>query len=109
MESEHRRAMEKRQRERELEEMEPERRCPECGTAMRLGFLVERNAPLQIITLGEGVYWTPDEAGLIGTRVALKSYACPECGYITLYVRRLDTDKNTILSAPTKSRITTIS
>lgn len=85
------------------DEMEAERLCPECGTVMRLGFLVERNTPLSILTLGEGVYWTPYEEGLIGTRVALKSYACPECGYVTLYVRRLDQDRNTILKASTRT------
>jgi len=85
------------------EEMEAERLCPECRTVMRLGFLVERNSPLSFTTLGEGVYWTPCEEGLIGTRVALKSYACPECGYVTLYVRRLDQDRNIILKAPTRT------
>jgi DNA-directed RNA polymerase subunit RPC12/RpoP len=84
-------------------EMEAERLCPECRTAMRLGFLVERDSPLSFTTLGEGVYWTPCEEGLIGTRVALKSYACPECGYVTLHLRRLDQDRNTILKAPTRT------
>lgn len=108
LDSARRQSLEERRRKKALEEKEAERFCPECGTAMRLGFLVERNTPLQIITLGEGVYWTPDEGGLIGTRVGLKSYACPECGYVTLYVRRLDQDRNTILQAPTRTRKNTI-
>lgn len=69
---------------------EPERRCPECGEAMRCGYLVETNTPLTLLTLGEGIYWTSGEAGLLGERVALKAYACPGCGYIGLYARRLD-------------------
>jgi len=76
--------------------------CSKCGATMRVGFLVERNTPFSLDTIGEGVYWTPSEAGLLGDRVALRSYACPECGYVEQYVRRLHIDKRIILSAPTK-------
>lgn len=76
--------------------------CPKCGTIMRIGFLVERNSPLSMDTIGEGIYWCPSEVGLLGYRVALKSYACPECGYVEQYIRRLNVDKRIILSAPTK-------
>ena len=84
---------------------EPEKKCPECQTVMRFGFIVERNTPLTLLTLGEGIYWSPGEAGVIGNRVALKSYACPECGYISLYARRLDQDKSKIMKAPTRPSI----
>jgi rubrerythrin len=76
--------------------------CSKCGTLMHRGFMVERNAPLQIFTLGEGIYWSPSEGGLIGKRVAVMAYACPTCGYIEHYVRRLHSDKPIIESAPTK-------
>jgi len=69
---------------------EPERLCPGCGEAMRCGYLVETNAPLALLTLGEGIYWTPGEAGLLGERVALKAYMCPGCGYVGLYARWLE-------------------
>jgi len=78
---------------------EPERRCPGCGEAMRCGYLVETNAPLALLTFGEGIYWTPGEAGLLGERVALKAYACPGCGYIGLYARWLDRHRNIIEKA----------
>ena len=68
----------------------PDYACPECGSAMRCGYLVETNTPLMLLTLGEGIYWTPGEAGLLGERVALKAYACPGCGYIGLYARRME-------------------
>lgn len=76
--------------------------CPKCDTIMRLGYTMERDSPIQIITLGTGLYWSPGEGGIIGTRVALKAYLCPECGYLEQYARRLQRDKETILSAPTK-------
>ena len=78
---------------------EPERHCPECGNAMRCGYLVETNAPLTLLTLGEGIYWTSGEAGLLGERVALKAYACPGCGHIGLYARRLDKQRALIEKA----------
>jgi len=68
---------------------------------MRVGFLVERDSPLALWTLGEGIYWTPGEAGMIGERVGVKAYACPQCGYIEHYVRRLEKDRAVILRAPT--------
>ena len=76
--------------------------CPKCGTIMRLGFLVEKNSPFQITTLFEGIYWTYDELGTIGTRIPLKSYACPECGNVEIKIRRLKKNKKKILLAPTK-------
>lgn len=78
-----------------------EKSCPKCGTVMRCGFMVERDSPLHIWTIGEGIYWSPGEEGVIGSRVGVKAYACPECGYIEHYVRRLEKDKSTILRAPT--------
>ena len=63
--------------------------------------MVERDSPLSILTLGQGIYWSPAEEGVIGKRVAVKAYACPECGYIEQYVRRLEQDRETILRAPT--------
>lgn len=63
--------------------------------------MVERDSPLHIWTIGEGIYWSPGEEGVIGSRVGVKAYACPECGYIEHYVRRLEKDKSTILRAPT--------
>ena len=81
-----------------------DKKCPKCGTAMRAGFIVERESPLSLWTYGSGVYWTPGEAGMIGERVAVKAYACPQCGYIEHYIRYLDKDKGTILSAPTRFR-----
>lgn len=75
-----------------------EKKCPKCDTIMRRGFLVESNNPLQITTIGEGIYWSQYEGGL--SRVALRAYACPECGYIEQYVRRLELGKEAILKAP---------
>jgi hypothetical protein len=77
------------------------RYCPECRTEMRKGFIVERNTPLQLSTIGEGVYWTPGEAGVLGQRVALKAYMCPNCGYMSTYARFLKRDHETILKAGT--------
>ena len=78
--------------------------CPKCGSAMHAGFIVERESPLSLYTYGSGVYWTPDEGGPIGGRVALKAYACPQCGYIEHYVRYLDKDREIVLRAPTRFR-----
>jgi rubrerythrin len=90
-----------RQIAKELERRNEEKHCPECDSIMHFGFLVERNSPLQVFTLGEGVYWTPSEAGLAGSLVALNSWACPECGYVCLNVRSLSVDRTKILNAPT--------
>jgi len=78
-----------------------ERACPKCGTTMRSGFMVERDSPLSLWTIGQGIFWTPGEGGLIGERVGVKAYACPDCGYIEHYIRRLEKDRKTILTAPT--------
>ena len=71
--------------------------CPKCEEPMRRGFLVERNSPLQIVTLGEGLFWAPGEGGLMGDRAGLVSYACPNCGFVEVYIRRLSKDKQIIL------------
>jgi len=91
-----RRAMEERRRKQELEE--PERRCPECGTAMRVGYLVERNPLIEDIVLGREIYWSPDRS----SEVALNAHVCPSCGLVRLYARKLEADRNTILKAPTR-------
>ncbi|MBN2334328.1 hypothetical protein JXL21_02130 [Candidatus Bathyarchaeota archaeon] len=77
----------------------PERHCPECGEAIRCGYLVETNTPLTLMTLGEGIYWSAGEGGMLGDRVALKAYACPGCGHIGLYARRLEKDRAIIEKA----------
>jgi hypothetical protein len=71
---------------------------------MHAGFIVERESPLSLYTFGSGIYWTPDEGGPIGGRLAMKAYAFPQCGYIEHYIRYLDKDRETILRAPTKFR-----
>ncbi len=71
---------------------------------MRVGFMVERDSPLALLTLGEGIYWTPGEAGVIGDRIAVRAYACPQCGYIEQYIRRLQKDRNAILEPPPKHK-----
>jgi len=80
-------------------EEEPERLCPGCGSPMHCGFLVEANAPLTVTTMGEGVYWSPGEGGWLGQRVPLKAYACPGCGRVELYVRRLEKHRAAIEGA----------
>ncbi len=75
--------------------------CPKCSTIMRAGFIIERESPLSLWTYGSGVYWTPDEGGTIGNRIAVKAYACPQCGYIEHYIRYLEKDKATVERAPT--------
>ena len=87
--------------EKTTSESTEEKPCPKCGTIMRYGFIVERNNPLDIITAGSGVYWTPDEAGTIGTRCAIEAPACPKCGYVELYLRRITEDRDRVLGAPT--------
>jgi hypothetical protein len=37
---------------------------------MTSGFIVEKNFPLDIATIGEGIYWTSDEWGTVGSRIA---------------------------------------
>jgi RNA polymerase subunit RPABC4/transcription elongation factor Spt4 len=83
----------------EIKEYE-EKICPKCNTTLRRGFMVERNTPLSVVTIGEGIYWSPSEAGVISRRVAVVAYACPDCGYIEHYIRRLHLDRDLILKAP---------
>ena len=68
---------------------------------MRCGFMVERDSRLAVLTLGQGIFWSPDEEGMIGRRVAVKAYACPHCRYIEHYVRRLEQDREIIQRVPT--------
>ena len=82
--------------------MEPETRCPECGTAMRVGYLVERNPLMENIVLGREIYWSPDRS----SEVALNAHVCPSCGLVNLYARKLEADRNTILKAPTRKTTT---
>ena len=79
---------------------EPEKRCPECGSLMRCGYIVEANSPFTLTTIGEGVYWSPGEGGMLGERVSLKAYACPGCGKIEFYARRLQQERAVIERAP---------
>jgi len=78
--------------------MEPERRCPECGTAMSAGYLVERESIIEAMILGKEIYWSPDRS----SEVPLNAYACSGCGHVSLYVRNLEADRNSILKAPTR-------
>jgi len=79
--------------ERVEAEDEPGKQCPECGSPMRCGYMVEADAPLALTTLGEGLYWSPGEGGMLGERVSLKAYACPGCGKIEIYARRLEKER----------------
>jgi predicted RNA-binding Zn-ribbon protein involved in translation (DUF1610 family) len=83
-------------------EIKKDYQCPECKETMRLGYLVETNSLIQVTTLFEGLYWTADELGTIGTRVPLKAYACPKCGNVDIRIRRLNNNRRKILLAPTK-------
>ena len=47
---------------------------------MASGFIIETNVPLDTTTIGEGIYWTGGEWGIVGSRIALKAYACPKFG-----------------------------
>jgi len=87
---------------RRKEALELERFCPECGTAMRVGYLVERDPLIEALVLGREIYWSPDRA----SEVALNAYACPGCGRVCLYMRKLEADRDTILKASTKKTIT---
>ena len=92
-----RRIMEEKRRN-----MGPERPCPECGTAMRLGYLVERDPLLEAAVLGKEIYWSPDRS----SEVTLNACACPGCGRVCLYVRKLEVNRDTILKAPTRKAMT---
>ena len=76
--------------------------CPKCNSTMRAGLIVERESPLSLWIYGSGIYRTPDEGGVIGGRLAVKAYACPEYGYIEQYTRYLEKDRSIIQRAPTK-------
>ena len=80
------------------EDEQGERQCPDCGTAMRVGYLVERNPLIEDIVLGREIYWSPDRS----SEVALNAHVCPGCGLVRLYARKLEADRNTILKAPTR-------
>lgn len=69
--------------------------CSECGELMASGYIVEKNTPLDLLTIGEGIYWTSDQFGSLGSRLALKAYACPKCGKIEIKIRYIK-DKPTI-------------
>jgi hypothetical protein len=68
---------------------------------MRAGYVVERESPMSLWTYGSGIYWTPDEGGTIGNRIAMKAYACPQCGYIEHYIRYLEKDRSAVERAST--------
>jgi Zn finger protein HypA/HybF involved in hydrogenase expression len=95
-----RRVIEERQRKHEQEE--PERRCPECGTTMRVGYLVERDPIIEAAVLGTEIYWSPDRS----SEVALNAHVCPSCGKVSLYVRKLEANKSAILKAHTRKTTT---
>jgi len=63
-----------------------EKNCPRRDTVMRVGFIVEKDSPLSLWAFGSDICWTPGEGGVIGERVGVKAYECPECGYIEHYV-----------------------
>jgi predicted RNA-binding Zn-ribbon protein involved in translation (DUF1610 family) len=79
---------------------EPEKQCPECGTYMHYGYVVEADSPFSLTTIGEGVYWSPGMGGMIWERLPLKAYACPGCGKIELYARNLKELRALIERAP---------
>ena len=70
---------------------------------MRAGFIVERESPLSLWIYGSGIYRTPDEGGVIGGRLAVKTYACPEYGYIEQYIRYLEKDRASYRERPQNS------
>ncbi|MFH2111729.1 MAG: hypothetical protein ABIJ47_10785 [Candidatus Bathyarchaeota archaeon] len=41
----------------------------------------------------------PGEGGMLGERVSLKAYACPGCGKIEIYARRLEKERALIEQA----------
>jgi Zn ribbon nucleic-acid-binding protein len=74
--------------------------CVKCGATMRCGYLVEKE-PFEIIPAGLGFYWISMRGGFDTLKtVALIAYACPECGFIEQYVRRIEKDREKILKAP---------
>jgi hypothetical protein len=71
---------------------------------MHAGYIVERDSPMSLWTYGQGVYWTPDEGGTMGSRIALKADACPNCGYVEHYIRYIEKDRGAVERAPTSFR-----
>ncbi|MDP2899410.1 MAG: PF20097 family protein [Candidatus Bathyarchaeota archaeon] len=76
-----------------------EQRCPKCGATMRRGYLSE-TSPIRIAEVMERVYWSSDEAGPMGARATTRAYACPDCGYIELFIRRIDKNREIVMKAP---------
>ena len=71
--------------------------CAKCGANMRCGYLVERD-PSEIVPAGLGFYWVPSRGALnVFKTVALKAFACPECGYVEQYVKNIEKDREKIL------------
>ncbi len=74
--------------------------CVKCGAIMRCGYLVEKG-PFKVIPAGLGFYWISMRGGFDALKtVALIAYACPECGFVEQYVRRIEKDRELILKAP---------
>lgn len=74
--------------------------CAKCGAAMRCGYLVERD-PFEIVPAGLGFHWVPSRGALsVFKTVALKAFACPECGYVEQYVKDVEKDREKILLGP---------
>ena len=80
------------------EDEQGERQCPDCGTTMRVGYLVERDPLIEAIVLGREIYWSPDRS----SEVAINAHVCPSCGHVSLYDRKLEANNSTILKAPTR-------
>jgi hypothetical protein len=88
--------------EEKMQNMGPERPYLECGTAMRMGYLVERDTFLEAAVLVRDIYWSPDRS----SEVTLNACACPDCGRVCLYMRKLEANRDKILKAPTRKTIT---
>lgn len=65
--------------------------CSGCGSLMESGKIVERDFPQEVMMIGEGLYWAPDQRGSKHQSTPIKGYACPKCGRVELYT--LYTDK----------------
>ena len=74
--------------------------CVKFGASMSSGYLVEQD-PDEFIHAGMGLYWIPMRRWFDAFKtVALIAYACPECGYVEQYVRRIEQDREKILLVP---------
>ncbi len=83
-----------------MEDNAKEVTCVKCGATMRCGYLVEKG-PFEIVPAGLGFYWISMRGGFDALKtVALMAYACPECGFVEQYVRRIEKDRELILKAP---------